>query len=387
MDDFQQYNQALQASQQDLRDFRGQAQGIVESTRQQIEQTLGETFGTEIIRETLSKAASSVKNLALKKLGFSDDEIDTISEQGFKKGLTNIAKSRLNAKFSDSLDDDAIKSALQRRGINPDTLDNLKDASKYKDMFKEQFPESELTDTEIEGKRISALRKLTKEGKDIQQEQPSEPADAPDAPAAPDVPEAPTAAPDAPASDVPAPDVPAPDLPFSGGAPPGGVLQPGAGELGARDLTQQAAEEQAQRTAQLSQEGTQRQFTQSTEEVDPEDLQASQTTQDIAEQSTDELEGQAARTAAQTTQDVEGQAARTVETTVGEEAGEEAGEGIGESLLAGLGTASEFLGPVGVVAGIGVLIASIFTHRKEHKSAAPVPINETNPSAQFGLHP
>lgn len=100
MDDFQQYNNALQQSVNSIaRPDIKLSNNPVLSQAQEIGRTVLETFGQEIIRETLTPVAKTVRRSVLKRIGFSDEDVDSIDEKGFRKGLKDIYNKKIKSKI------------------------------------------------------------------------------------------------------------------------------------------------------------------------------------------------------------------------------------------------------------------------------------------------
>lgn len=373
MDQFQSYSQALQESLSSVQQPEVEKPEELQTPAQLVGSTVLEGVGTDILREGIGETKEFFKKKALSKLGFSEDEADEISSNGLK-GLKNVLKGRLQEKLDpESFSDREIKAGLRNNESIGDDADavfkNLKDPEAFNEKFKAQFPESELTDDEIEATRLKGLSKYGQRGRNVLSEGEGE-----------------LKMPELPKIKVPEIKAPSVDLPD---------VEPGYRVLSdveglQRRLPTFTEQERQFRPASL-------------EEVDPEDLTALPSAADIAEVSGTDLSGtvsnltsnlsgrigqigQTAQEAASGAEEAAGEslakaAAKTAIKTGAEEAGEAAGEIAGEGLL------DAALGPVGIAVGLGTMIAGLFLHKRHHDRPDPVPGPRINPSVQFGLLP
>lgn len=92
-DDFQRYSQSLQEA------YGDQFQQVVEggfTRREDIERAI-EPVMPIVIEKALSKATSYGKGLVGKKLGLNEDEMETISQKGWRQGLKEVGEKRAQA--------------------------------------------------------------------------------------------------------------------------------------------------------------------------------------------------------------------------------------------------------------------------------------------------
>lgn len=351
MDDFQSYSQALQESLTSVEQPKVEKPEELQTPAQQVGSTILEGVGTDILREGIGETKEFFKKKALAKLGFSEDEADAISKDGLK-GLKDVLKSRLQQKLEpQTFTDNEIKEGLRNNANIGDDADNvlknLKDPEAFNEKFKAQFPESDLSDDEIEATRLRGLSKYGTRGRDLLESK------------QPEIPE------------IKAPEIKAPDV-----------------EPGYRVLAD--VEGLQKKLPSISKQ--QQDFKASSlKNVDPEDLSVAPSAADIAEISGTDISGSVSKLTGNL-----GQIGQTAQeaATGAEEAGESlakaavktgAEEAAGE--LAGEGLLDAALGPVGIALGLGTMVAGLFIHKKHHDGPAPVQGPRINPSVQFGLIP
>lgn len=378
MDDFQAYQQAIQQSLSAVEQPKVELpEGPEQTPAQLVGSTVLEGFGTDFLREGISETKDYLKKRALNTLGFSDEEAENISKNGLK-GLKDVVKSRAKQALGleDFTDEEVRKGLLSRSNINPDDaeniLSNLKDPEQYQAKFKSQFPESDLTDEEIENTRVAGLKKYASRGRKLISDE---------------------------AEELPKLELPKVSIPEMPDVAPAmrviadveGLQRPKLPELEELGQIREIPKPPVQIEG-LSMEDRLKNLQQGFKTEMPEapelsmpkpdlpELQTPTVSSDIAE-AKEAVEQSAKSAIEKATSSVAEKAGKTALTEAGELAGEEAGE------IAGEGALDALLGPAGIVLGLGTMIGGLFLHKKHHSSPAPVEEPRINPSVQYGILP